>query len=387
MTTIMPFINAYSAIVITAALPIAFILLRKKETINIPEFDKPWPMFTWICGMFVVGMGVGLAIGLPGTISTYLSRGFGTGAAWFLAWNANGPFTWALYAVVGYWYIKHPHNKFGIYSTIFSTVTGMVVTTAVAIINISPMLGIQNVLGVGFLIPVIAVIIALVSAKFNWLQRFSRWNVALFGLLVLFVVSIPFVGLPSILNYNPANVNILHEWFLSNETAFWWAWYILWAPTVGRYMAFISNGKTIRQFFAAAIIIPSIVSLIWTSILFGYGGAIFNPETLSRHDIFSPFWFVVVLAILNGMFFMVTTFDGDCKIFCQDVNYLSKGKLPKEKLVLVYGFLLLLMTALVNTGVFGQGWDGIILFCAVSAVILLPFMAISLISPFKKRIK
>ena len=61
--------------------------------------------------------------------------------------------------------------------------------------------------------------------------------------------------------------------WLSGWTVFYWAWWISWTPFVGMFIARISRGRTIRQFVAGVILIPSAVSLLWFAI---FGGAAIN---------------------------------------------------------------------------------------------------------------
>ena len=58
--------------------------------------------------------------------------------------------------------------------------------------------------------------------------------------------------------------------WLAGWTVFYWAWWISWTPFVGMFIARISRGRTIRQFVAGVILIPSAVSLLWFAI---FGGA------------------------------------------------------------------------------------------------------------------
>ncbi len=58
------------------------------------------------------------------------------------------------------------------------------------------------------------------------------------------------------------------EW-LASWTLFYWAWWISWTPFVGAFIARISRGRTIRQFVTFVMIIPTLVSLIWFSVLGG----------------------------------------------------------------------------------------------------------------------
>lgn len=60
------------------------------------------------------------------------------------------------------------------------------------------------------------------------------------------------------------------ETWLSGWTVFYGAWWISWTPFVGTFIARISRGRTIRQFVAGVILIPSAVSLVWFAI---FGGA------------------------------------------------------------------------------------------------------------------
>ena len=58
------------------------------------------------------------------------------------------------------------------------------------------------------------------------------------------------------------------EW-LAGWTIFYWAWWISWAPFVGAFIARISRGRTIREFIAGVLLVPSGVSFVWFAILGG----------------------------------------------------------------------------------------------------------------------
>src|SRR5699024_4676371 len=49
-------------------------------------------------------------------------------------------------------------------------------------------------------------------------------------------------------------------------TVFYWAWTITWSPFVGIFISRISKGRTIRQFIAGVLAIPSGFSVIWFGI-------------------------------------------------------------------------------------------------------------------------
>ncbi|WP_165367789.1 BCCT family transporter, partial [Phytoactinopolyspora endophytica] len=52
-------------------------------------------------------------------------------------------------------------------------------------------------------------------------------------------------------------------------TTFYWGWWISWAPFVGVFIARISKGRTIREFVAGVLIVPTLVTFVWFSVLGG----------------------------------------------------------------------------------------------------------------------
>lgn len=54
-------------------------------------------------------------------------------------------------------------------------------------------------------------------------------------------------------------------WFY-NWTILYWAWWISWAPYVDLFIAKISKGRTIREFIAAVLILPTLFNFIWMSV-------------------------------------------------------------------------------------------------------------------------
>jgi choline-glycine betaine transporter len=63
--------------------------------------------------------------------------------------------------------------------------------------------------------------------------------------------------------------------WLAGWTVFYWAWWISWTPFVGMFIARISRGRTIRQFVAGVILVPSAVSLLWFAI---FGGSAIQAQ-------------------------------------------------------------------------------------------------------------
>ncbi|MDQ3416081.1 MAG: BCCT family transporter, partial [Actinomycetota bacterium] len=52
-------------------------------------------------------------------------------------------------------------------------------------------------------------------------------------------------------------------------TMFYWGWWMSWAPFVGVFIARISRGRTIREFVAGVLLVPTLVAFLWFSILGG----------------------------------------------------------------------------------------------------------------------
>lgn len=83
--------------------------------------------------------------------------------------------------------------------------------------------------------------------------------------------------------------NAGQEW-LSAWTTYYWGWWISWAPFVGVFIARISRGRTVREFIAGVLIVPSLVTFLWFAImggsglyreLFGGGGLVGEDGTVS----------------------------------------------------------------------------------------------------------
>jgi choline/glycine/proline betaine transport protein len=54
----------------------------------------------------------------------------------------------------------------------------------------------------------------------------------------------------------------------STWTAFYWGWWMAWAPFVGMFIARVSKGRTIREFIIGVLLVPTFLGFIWLT-LFG----------------------------------------------------------------------------------------------------------------------
>jgi choline/carnitine/betaine transport len=285
-----------------------------------PEFS----MFSWISMLFAAGMGIGLVFWgaaepltffetpPPGTVEANTLEAMHTAQAQVLYhW---GPQAWAFYALVGgaIAYGAFRRGRTPLISSIFAPLLGEGRTTGplgrtIDIFSIIVTLfgtaaslglgalqighGVELVTGIGevgngILIAVIAVLTACfiasaVSGVSKGIRALSNTNAVMALVLAFFVffvgpsmlilnvipsVAVQFLGdLPTMIARS-ASQGAEVETFLSGWTIFYWAWWISWSPFVGMFIAKISRGRTLRQFVAVVIVVPSAISLIWFAI-------------------------------------------------------------------------------------------------------------------------
>jgi choline/glycine/proline betaine transport protein len=76
------------------------------------------------------------------------------------------------------------------------------------------------------------------------------------------------------------DVNSKSSW-LASWTFFYWGWWIAWSPFVGMFIARISRGRTIREFIACVLLVPSAVALVWMT---GFGNTAMHQEICQQLD-------------------------------------------------------------------------------------------------------
>jgi choline/glycine/proline betaine transport protein len=125
------------------------------------------------------------------------------------------------------------------------------------------------------------------------------------------------------------------SWFAGN-TLFYWGWWIAWAPFVGVFIARISKGRTVRQFVAGVLLVPTVVGMIWFSIWGGNGlfrqwfgagdlGDITAEESMFRiFEQFPATQLLSVLGIVLVAVFFVTSSDSGSLV----VDMLASGGHP-----------------------------------------------------------
>lgn len=282
--------------------------------------------------MFSAGMGIGLMFfGVAEPLTHFVTPPPGAGpagesdavqsamATTLFHWTLH---PWAIYAVVGlaiaYGVYRKgrlqlissafepllgarangPWGKVIDMLAIFATLFGSAASLGLGALQIRS--GLQIVGGIGetgntvLIVIITALTVAFVLSAVSGVARGIQWlsniNMVLALLLALFV----FVVGPTvfILNLLPTSIGSyladlpmmsartgaegadVDTW-LQSWTIFYWAWWISWTPFVGMFIARISRGRTIRQFVAGVLLVPSLVSLVWFCIL---GGAAINTQ-------------------------------------------------------------------------------------------------------------
>ncbi len=133
--------------------------------------------------------------------------------------------------------------------------------------------------------------ISLVLGLDKGIRVLSEWNMRLALVLLLFMLIFgPTVFLLKAfvqnIGYYVNNFVELSMWtetylgvgkednWQNTWTVFYWSWWIAWSPFVGIFIARVSKGRTIREFIAGVLLVPTILTFLWLSV-FG-GSALFQ---------------------------------------------------------------------------------------------------------------
>ncbi|MCG8409953.1 MAG: BCCT family transporter [Bacteroidales bacterium] len=301
-----------------------------------PEFSK----MGWFAMLFSAGMGIGLlfwSVAEPifhfnsnpflNTTDNSASAAKSAMGITFLHWGLHA---WALYAVVGLALAFFTFNKklpltirsifhpiFGnkiygpigdiidiisVIATLFGLATSLGLGAQQVNAGISYLFGVPSSITVQIIIIVVITIFATLSLILGidkGIRKLSEWNLRLALFLLLFVL---FVG-PTLFLLKSFVQNIGHYIYDFFELSFWtnsykgveteqnwqnswtifyWAWWISWSPFVGIFIARISKGRTIKEFIAGVLLVPTILTFLWMTV---FGGSAIYQELLGNHSI------------------------------------------------------------------------------------------------------
>ncbi len=296
--------------------------------------DKPEFSFgSWIAMLFSGGMGIGLIFwSVAEPMWHYAGNPFATGLTDEAATTAMritlfhwGLHPWAIFTIVGLGLAYFAYRK-GLplsmrsilYPLIGERIYGPIghvvdiLAVAITAFGVSQSLGLGVVqmntglsqvfdlpisLGVQITLIVLITMVTTVSVMAGvsrGMKRLSEWNMLLSVVLVVMILLlgptryILNLMLESTGDYASHLVG-LSFWSDTQKdsgwqswwTAFYWPWWMTWGPFVGLFIARISKGRTIRELIAGALLVPTLVTIIWMSV---FGGAALKAEQVDRQQ-------------------------------------------------------------------------------------------------------
>lgn len=331
--------------------------------------EAPWSLGTWIAGVFVAGTGVALMYA-PSDLDGYIKQGLNAVESIVMVALLNGAPVWALYSIMGLWYMRHMDLKIGKIAAMLSTILGMSISLWTGMNTVARFIGV-NFPGLKFMLAAITVIIAMISAKNNLLKGMSKLAFLVFIFAFLAVISTPLGEF----NFSPITGgitgNFWKEYFSGATAASWIFWFLSWTPTVSRWLAHISKGRTMKEYIAGTMILPTVLAFIWMSVSWMYQDVIMNFNLATNMASFIP----CVIFIVSGILFMTGTLDSDCKVFTEDLEYITKGKFERKSTITYYGLFVLFCFSLFISGIIDQPFE----FNEYASLIFMPLMIWSLV--------
>lgn len=274
-----------------------------------PEFSN----LSWIAMLFSGGMGIGLLFfGVLEPLSHHFLTFQNEKAVeesltlTILHWGIH---PWSLYAMcaIPLGYFSFSKKAPMLASSCFSCKTGTWKHTLLESTTIVfPVLAVALALGVGasqicsgidftfntkssittqfIAIAVISVLStgSVLSGLYRGVKILSNLNILLASLLFLYLVSqmtelqvLRHIGtdffhyMKSFLHYSfeASNIDYKSTGAVLNWTTYYWAVWIAWCPSVGRFIARISKGRTLREVILGVVLIPTVLSGIWFSVI------------------------------------------------------------------------------------------------------------------------
>ncbi len=335
--------------------------------------EQPWPLGLWIAGVFVAGTGVALMYA-PGDLVGYVKEGLNPIESITMVALLNGAPVWALYSVMGLWYMKNMDSKIGKLAAMLSTVLGMSISLWTGMNTVARFIGLSFP-GLKFLLASITVVVAMVSARNNLLKGMSKLAFLVFFVAFLAVLSTPLTDFTFFPITGRITVNFWREYFCGATAASWIFWFLSWTPTVSRWLAHISKGRTMKEYIAGTMLLPTLLAAVWMSVSWMYQDVIMSFNLAQNISSFIP----CVIFIISGILFMTGTLDSDCKVFTEDLEFLSRGRLDRRATIPYYGLFVLFVFSLFISGIIRKPFA----FNEYSSLIFMPLMIMSIVECVK----
>ena len=293
-----------------------------------PDDEPPsYSLVSWFAMLFAAGMGIGLVFwGVAEPLNHYASPPPGTPEGTSNAMKAQEAMTtsflhwglsaWAVYIVVGLAIAYTVHRKGRkvslrwVLEPLFGRrVRGWLGDVVDVFAIVGTLFGVAASLGFGasqftsgleylkilkpeiwVLLAVIAIITSLATCSvlsgldrgIKWLSNANLVLAAVLALAVLLLGQPLFVLREFVQTIGDYLSNFVHlsfrtlpfqeeagESWLGTWTTYYWGWWISWSPFVGIFIARISKGRTVREFVAGVLAVPTLVTFLWFSIMGG----------------------------------------------------------------------------------------------------------------------
>ena len=335
--------------------------------------EAPWPLGLWIAGVFVAGTGVALMYA-PADLVGYIGEGLNPLESIAMVALLNGAPVWALYSIMGLWYMKHMDSKIGKLAAMLSTVLGMSISLWTGMNTVARFIGLSFP-GLKFMLAAITVVVAMISAKYDLLKGMSKLAFLVFFVAFMAVLSTPLTDFTFSPITGGITGNFWREYFQGATAASWIFWFLSWTPTVSRWLAHISKGRTMKEYIAGTMLLPTVLAFVWMAVSWMYQDVIIHFNLAENIASFIP----CVIFICSGILFMTGTLDSDCKVFTEDLAFLSGGRLNSKGLIPYYGLFVLFVFSLFISGIIRKPFA----FNEYSSLIFVPLMLMSIVECVK----
>ena len=182
-------------------------------------------------------------------------------------------------------------DVFAIVGTIFGVAVSIGLGTMQIHAGLAQLFGIPDAAWAFIVIIAVVTLVATTSSVLGverGIKRLSNFNIwTAIALLIFILVTGPTVYLlRGMFEWTGVYLSILPEVAWWNDTLadtgwqegwtiFYWAWTIAWAPFVGIFIARISRGRTVRQFVAGVLGLPTLFTIVWFGV---WGTGLFDIE-------------------------------------------------------------------------------------------------------------
>ena len=286
------------------------------------EDAKPdYGLGSWFAMMFAAGVGIGLMFyGVLEPVTHTLAPPLGMEAASFAerrslgmasAFFHWGLHAWGIYAIVGlslaifsfnyglpltvrsafhpllgertWGWPGHVIDILAVFATLFGLATSLGFGAQQITAGLSYLFGMPDAISAQILVVLVITLVAIVSVVLGMdrgVRRLSELNLILVGLMLCFMLAagpalqlvkgmladaLAYVRhLPALSSWVGRDPAFFHGW-----TTFYWAWWVAWSPFVGMFIARVSKGRTVREFILAALLGPTLVTIVWFGALGG----------------------------------------------------------------------------------------------------------------------